>query len=234
MDSTVKLLIVDDDQVFGSQLSSQMAERGWQVSVEVDSRYIDFTCLVQYQAVFIDLNMPHRTGLQLIKEFRGQFKGLMVVVSADGSHSAKKEALEHGADFYMTKPVFIDELHWTLLRALQRDVTAFKNEGFWELNDQDLSLIGPGKIHLPLAEHEYSVMAKLTATAPDPVSRPTLIEAMGRDPEELNSRAIDVLLSRLKSRARDAGLALPIQAVRNQGYVFNGMLHHSKEQPAAQ
>jgi DNA-binding response OmpR family regulator len=227
MDSALKLLIVDDDQVFGSQLAGQLTERDWSVSVEVDSRHIDSNCLAQYHAILIDLNMPHRTGLQLIKAYRDLFPGLMVVVSADGSHNAKKETLESGADFFMTKPVFIDELHWTLLRALKRDAAALHNEDSWELSAKDLVLIGPGKIRLPLAKHEYAVVDQLTAAAPDPVSRHTLIGAMGRDPEEINSRAIDVLLSRVKSRARDAGLALPIQAVRNQGYVFNGTLHRS-------
>ncbi len=79
-------------------------------------------------------------------------------------------------------------------------------------------------VNLPLAEHESAVLARLTAAAPDPVGRAALIEAMGRDPEEINSRAVDVLLSRLKSRVRDLGLALPIQAVRHEGYVFHAAL----------
>ncbi len=74
-------LIIDDDQIFGSQIAEQLAGRDWPVSLETDSRVIAFNRLTQYQAVLVDLNMPYRTGLQLINEFRDQFTGLMAATA---------------------------------------------------------------------------------------------------------------------------------------------------------
>lgn len=77
---------------------------------------------------------------------------------------------------------------------------------------------------LPLTEAERCVTGQLLASPGECVSRLTLMQALSGDSAQYDPHRLDALMSRLRRKAADAGLSLPLRAVRGMGYVFDDMV----------
>lgn len=86
------------------------------------------------------------------------------------------------------------------------------------------ALISPADDCIGLSASEFRVFEALFSHAPEAVSKEELTEAAtGRlDVPKAYSRALEVLISRVRSRANTSDTKLPVKALRNAGYVFHG------------
>jgi len=96
----------------------------------------------------LDLGLPDLDGLQVGKRIRGWSDVPIIVLSADGSEDRKVEALDHGADDYMTKPFGMRELDARLRVALRHHAGADEGDHPAELD--------AGPLHLDLVHYEAS------------------------------------------------------------------------------
>lgn len=95
----------------------------------------------------------------------------------------------------------------------------------WLLLPGRSALLAPNGAEVKLTGSEYLLLREL-AGASATVARTALIAAIGRDPENPKDRSIDILISRLRRKCAEAGLDLPVTAVRGMGYVFHGPLRN--------
>jgi two-component system, response regulator RegA len=106
------ILVVDDDEVFRDRLARALRDRGFEVRT---SR--DFTSAVRAatadppEMAVVDLKMPGRSGLDLVRELRVLDAGTVIVVlTGYGSIATAVEAIKLGARHYLTKPADADEI----------------------------------------------------------------------------------------------------------------------------
>jgi two-component system response regulator RegA len=106
------ILVVDDDEVFRDRLARALRDRGFEVRT---SR--DFASAVRAatsdppEMAVVDLKMPGRSGLDLVRELRSLDAGtLIVVLTGYGSIATAVEAMKLGARHYLTKPADADEI----------------------------------------------------------------------------------------------------------------------------
>jgi two-component system, OmpR family, KDP operon response regulator KdpE len=97
--------------------------------------------------IVLDLGLPDLDGLEVGKRIRVWSDVPIVVLSADGSEDRKVEALEHGADDYMTKPFGMRELHARLQVALRHHHGA-------DSDDERPAYFDVGPLHLDLVHNE--------------------------------------------------------------------------------
>lgn len=114
------VLLVEDDDATRVALSRDLAAHGYRVEVAADGQ----AALARWgarrpDAVLLDLGLPDMDGIAVIRRIRREALTPILVVSARGSEATKVEALELGADDYVTKPFGMAELH-ARLRALLR------------------------------------------------------------------------------------------------------------------
>jgi two-component system, OmpR family, KDP operon response regulator KdpE len=114
------VLLVEDDDATRVALSRDLAAHGYRVEVAADGQ----AALARWgarrpDAVLLDLGLPDMDGVAVIRRIRREALTPILVVSARGSEATKVEALELGADDYVTKPFGMAELH-ARLRALLR------------------------------------------------------------------------------------------------------------------
>lgn len=97
-------------------------------------------------------------------------------------------------------------------------------KGCWLLSQADCALISPNGNLINLSISEFRVLELLFRNAPEPVSRKQLTIAITGTSNEKNiySRALEVLVSRIRSRAKKNAEDLPVKSMRNIGYVFHG------------
>jgi two-component system, response regulator RegA len=106
------ILVVDDDEVFRDRLARALRDRGFEVrtSRDFDSGVRAATADPPEMAV-VDLKMPGRSGLDLVRELRVLDPGTVIVVlTGYGSIATAVEAMKLGARHYLTKPADADEI----------------------------------------------------------------------------------------------------------------------------
>jgi len=109
----VRVLVIDDERPFVRALSISLRARGYDVGLEVAAR-------AHPDVVMLDLGLPGIDGLDVLRAVRGWSQVPIVVLSARHDEATKVEALDAGADDYVTKPFAMDELLARLRAAVRR------------------------------------------------------------------------------------------------------------------
>jgi len=115
-----RILVVDDEERIRRALRAALSGHGYAVDVAVDGPTAVFALAGRvHDAVVLNLVMPGMDGLAVLKEVRGWSEVPVIVLSARGQEADKVDALDHGADDYLTKPFGMPEL-LARLRAVMR------------------------------------------------------------------------------------------------------------------
>ncbi|HXM49230.1 MAG TPA: response regulator transcription factor [Pyrinomonadaceae bacterium] len=157
MESKKRVLVVDDEQEITFVLRSGLSKHGYDVRVAGEGQ----AALELFQAwtpdlVLTDLSMPNMNGLKLCKRLRDISSVPIIVLSVKGDESTKVEALDAGADDYVTKPFGMGELMVRVRVALRRSPEA-KQEG---------AIIEDGDFRINLETREVNVAGKEIRLSP--------------------------------------------------------------------
>src|SRR5687767_4148213 len=125
MNENSRILVVDDEPQLTRVLRAGLKARGYDVRAAADglSGFETFTDW-HPDLVITDLAMPVMDGLELCRRVRAISPVPIIVLSAKGEEKTKVEALDIGADDYVTKPFGIDELLARVRASLRRAATA--------------------------------------------------------------------------------------------------------------
>ena len=104
-----KILVVDDDQISTMIISDKFRHKGYQVSVLNDpNSFEDVFFQLSPDIILLDLKMPSRSGMDLLKDIRKKYSKselpVIIVTSSDRDEDIVK-ALDFGANDYLTKPL---------------------------------------------------------------------------------------------------------------------------------
>jgi two-component system, OmpR family, KDP operon response regulator KdpE len=118
--SAARVLIVEDDSETRAALVRELSLRGYQIDEAPDGR----TALERWEArrpdvVLLDLGLPDMDGLDIVRRIRRDATTPIVILSGRYLEKEKVEALERGADDYVTKPFGVDELNARLRVAVR-------------------------------------------------------------------------------------------------------------------
>src|SRR5215204_845187 len=124
-----KILVVDDEPQLTRVLRTGLKSRGYDVRAAADG-LAGFEAFNDWHPdlVITDLAMPNVDGLELCRRLRAVSQVPIIVLSAKGEEKTKVEALDLGADDFVTKPFGIDELLARVRASLRRAKTPPMNE----------------------------------------------------------------------------------------------------------
>jgi two-component system KDP operon response regulator KdpE len=137
-------LVVDDEPQITRVLRRSLAARGYEVQVAGEGEEaLQIFNAWKPDLVITDLSMPNMGGLELCCRIRGASQTPIIVLSVQGEERAKVEALDVGADDYVTKPFGMDELLARVRAALRRGpATAVQKGEALEVGDFQVNLEG--------------------------------------------------------------------------------------------
>lgn len=116
-----KVLVVDDEPALARALAINLRAHGWEVVTAADGRSaLDAATTEHPDVIVLDLGLPDMDGTEVIAGLRGWTKVPIVVLSARQHGEDKVEALDLGADDYITKPFAMNELMARLRAAVRR------------------------------------------------------------------------------------------------------------------
>jgi len=124
MEAKERILVVDDEPQLTRVLRRSLTTKGYDVRVAGDGEFALQTFRDWPPALVItDLAMPNMSGLELCRRLRKVSDVPIIVLSVRGEEAAKVEALDAGADDYVTKPFGMDELLARVRATLRRQPT---------------------------------------------------------------------------------------------------------------
>ena len=120
-----RALVVDDDAALARALAINLRARGYDVTVAGNGRdALEAVARVRPEVVVLDLGLPDLDGLEVLRGIRGWNEVPVVVLSARSTSDEKVDALDAGADDYVTKPFEMNELMARLRAAVRRGSVA--------------------------------------------------------------------------------------------------------------
>jgi two-component system KDP operon response regulator KdpE len=120
-DGKTRVLVVDDDPEMRRALSLNLTARGYQITTAADGvAALNEVAATSPDVIVLDLGLPDMDGMDIIRAIRGYSRTPIVVLSGRTSSGDKVDALEAGADDYVTKPFNVHELVARLRAATRR------------------------------------------------------------------------------------------------------------------
>ncbi|HSE41602.1 MAG TPA: response regulator transcription factor [Acidobacteriota bacterium] len=127
--SPTRILVVDDEPQITRVLRRSLSSKGYEIQVAEDGEEaLDVFRKWNPDIVITDLFMPRMGGLELCRRIRKTSQVPILILSVKGEERAKVEALDTGADDYVTKPFGMDELFARIRVALRRSSLPASNE----------------------------------------------------------------------------------------------------------
>ena len=177
MTTQQKILVVDDEPQITRVLRTSLSSRGYEVRSANDGESgLDLFAAWQPDLVITDLSMPNMTGIELCRALRAKSQVPIIVLSVKGEERTKIEALDSGADDYVTKPFSINELLARIRAGLRRAIQTKPPElpdvievGDFHIDRQKRIVTVSGK-EVHLTPKEFDLLAYM-ASKPDQVLR---------------------------------------------------------------
>ncbi|MER2541105.1 MAG: response regulator [Azonexus sp.] len=200
----MRILLVEDDLMIGEAVSVALKDAAYAVDWVKDGATADRVLEnVEYQAVLLDLGLPKRDGLEVLRRLRQAGNTVpVIVITARDSVDDRIKGLDFGADDYLVKPFNLNEMLARLRAIIRRQ------------GGQATPLLTNGKVTLDLATRqarcgdvmevlsarEFALLQALLLRPGTILSRTELEERLYGWNEEVESNAVDFLIHGVRKK----------------------------------
>tara|TARA_R110000868_G_scaffold12110_6_gene58699 strand:- start:1582 stop:2277 length:696 start_codon:yes stop_codon:yes gene_type:complete len=217
-DTDLRLLVVEDDPDLNRQLVTALQEAGYVVDSATDGEDGHFLGDTEpYDAVVLDLGLPEMDGVTVLEKWRRAGKTMPVLIlTARDRWSDKVAGFDAGADDYVAKPFFMEEVLARIRALLRRSAGHATSElecGPLRV-DTRTSRVTIGGTAIKLTSLEYRLIEYLIHHQGRIISRTELVEHLYDQDFDRDSNTIEVFVGRLR---RKLGKDM-IETVRGLGY----------------
>ena len=227
-DSAMKVLLIEDEQKIADFVCAGLNQRGLQVQHCIDGNQgFDMARGGSYDIIILDIMLPGRDGLSVLKGIRQE--GVVtpvILLTARNELGDRVTGLNLGADDYLAKPFFVEELV-ARINALQRRLAGDR---------QNLLIVGKLTLDritrqascsghsIDLTTREFSLLEYLMRSAGQVFTRGQILEHVWGYDFDPSTNVVDVCVKRIRQKIgsieANAEQASPIESVRGAGYRF--------------
>jgi len=215
----MRILIVEDDELVADALKRGLAASGFTVDRVASGEKAELALTQEtFDVAVIDIGLPGIDGLTLVRRLRraGRDTPVLILTARDGL-ADRVDALDLGADDYLTKPFELAEVAARCRALVRRTRSATSAE--LRIGTLTLDLAGRTALldghALDLTRREWSILESLVLEAGRVVRKEHLLRAIAGWDDELSPNAVEVHVSRLRAKLGDA---VAIRTVRGLGY----------------
>lgn len=227
MPDNLYALIIEDDKYISNFIAVSLKAEGYRVTVaQTAAEGLFLFSSNRPDVVLLDLGLPDRDGLEVIKEIRGVSPTPVLVVSARGQEREKVEALDLGADDYITKPFYMGEL-LARLRVVKRKLqqqpapaSVFRCDYLTVDYEKRMVLVDGNQVHL--TPMEYKLLLLMIANKGKVLTHNYIVKEIWGYGEAGDTKTVRVFVANLR-RKIEKDIAAPrfIRTEIGVGYRFS-------------
>jgi DNA-binding response OmpR family regulator len=200
--ASARILLIEDDPHLGAQMDTQLRGAGYSIrwlrdgaeAPDIDERF---------DLVLLDLMLPTSYGLDVLKDLRVRSEVPVIIVTARGDPAEKVRSFQLGADDYVTKPFWPEELLARVRARLRRPRLERADElvvGDLCIEPAERRVRLRGEV-IPCTPAEFEILVALCRRAGTAISRTWLVDhALDREHDGDEQRTLDVHVSRLRRK----------------------------------
>ena len=212
----IKLLVVEDDKVLSNNIKEILAAIGEITQVYDGSEGLFELESGVYDLAILDLMMPEMNGYEVLAKIRKEkIQTPVLILTAKDSLEDKIEGFERGADDYLTKPFYREELIMRVKALLTRSLGLF-DENVLKYKDISCDLKSNEVLYkeqvLPIQGKEFELLVYLT--------KEQIFDRIWGFDSDTTITVIEVYMSNLRKHLRSTGLDKEIKTLRNVGYIL--------------
>ncbi len=218
----MRILVVEDERTLGGFIEDSLRADGYAVTVCHDGPSGEAAALSgDYALVLLDLTLPGKDGLEVLRAIRARLPELPVIVlTARTAIEQRVEGLDRGANDYVTKPFSLEELQARVRAQLrtpgQRESAALDVAGIHlDLRTRRVERDGHP---VQLTAREFEVLAYLMRHPDQVLSREQILNAVWGFDFDPGTKVLEVYIGYLRRKLGADNGAGPIETVRNVGY----------------
>jgi two-component system, OmpR family, response regulator len=223
----VKVLLVEDEKKIASFVRKGLEAQGIRVDVshQGDEGYTLATTR-PYDALILDIMLPGRDGLSILRNLRDRKMNVPVILlTARSELNERLQGLNLGADDYLTKPFYIEELI-ARLQAVARRASG-NPLSLLEFEDLTLNLltreVKRGGHKIDLTAREFSLLEQLMRSPGRVFTRMQICEQVWNYDFDPGTNLVDVYVQRLRKKVDGDATIKLIETIRGVGYRLKGM-----------
>tara|TARA_B100001094_G_scaffold330697_1_gene396584 strand:+ start:680 stop:1369 length:690 start_codon:yes stop_codon:yes gene_type:complete len=229
----VKILLVEDEAEIGELIKDGLEKEEFSVDYCKDGDTGMENAMSQtYDAIVLDVMLPGKSGLEILKMVRAGHNNVpIIIITARGETEDRIQGLDLGADDYLPKPFFVEELI-ARLRAIWRRSS---ETGMSVLNVGTLSAnlmtreVARSGLQIEMTPKEFSLLAFLMRAPGRVLTRTQILEQVWGYHFDPGTNLVDVYIRRLRSKI-DIENEIPlIETLRGVGYRMQDPDHSEKE-----
>lgn len=221
----MRLLLIEDDQKIASFVLKGFQSAGFAVDHAADGdRGLDLAFEETYDVIIVDIMLPKRDGLSVIRQLRREkIQTPVLILSAKDSVDDRVKGLETGSDDYLPKPFAFAEL-LARVQALMRRASGTAEPTRLSLGDLSLDLVtrdvSRGGQRIDLQPLEYSLLAYLMRNAGKVVSKTMIMEHVWHYNFDPQTNVVEARICRLRDKIDKGFDPKLLHTVRGVGYVL--------------
>jgi two-component system, OmpR family, response regulator len=222
MSAVGHIVLIEDEPGIVDFIDRGLRARGFEVRAAIDGETgLDLALAEQVDLVVLDLMLPRKSGMEVLREVSQQRPGLPVIVlTARGEIEDRVEGLDAGAVDYLVKPFALAELEARiraqLRSARQAQPTTVRRAGI-EIDLLSRSVRSHGE-NVRLTNTEFDLLAYFMNHPGQVLNRQQILRAVwgyGHDPA---TNIVDVYIGYLRRKLASGDRPVPIKTVRSRGY----------------
>ncbi len=223
-----KILVVEDERTIADILVFNLEREGYEaVSAGDGPKGLKMALEGEPDLILLDVMLPEMDGFEVLRQVREKSRVPVIMLTAREEETDKVDALEMGADDYITKPFSMRELMARVKANIRRTAPAeaeapeTARESELMISQEQNAVYKNGK-PLDLSMREYDILSYLSATPGRVVTREELMEKVWGYEYYGDLRAVDVAIRRLREKIEDEP-AQPkyIITKRGMGYYYD-------------
>jgi DNA-binding response OmpR family regulator len=218
----MRILVVEDERKIAGFIRQGLEEHGFDVEVSANGNEAYTLATTRpYDTIILDIMLPGRDGLSILRGLREHKSAVPVILlTARTELNERLDGLNLGADDYMTKPFFVEELIARIHAIARRS----KDEpsGLLQVGNLSVNLITRqvrcGDRNIELTAREFSLLERLMRTPGRVFTRTQLLEHVWGYDFDPETNLVDVNIRRLRKKIDDEAESPLIETVRGVGY----------------
>lgn len=206
MEKNKSIIIIEDEHAVQQSLAENLASNGFEVFTFVAAELAIASDLLEIaDAIIMDIRLPGMNGWEATSKIKKRYSGIPVIMLTAYSEVRQRlQGFETGADDYIIKPFFMEELLARLKAVLKRYEMIPGGKRFYEIGDLNIDtknkIVYRGKHPVKLSLTEFNLLALLADADGSPVSKDEILRKVWNGRYSVGDNTIEVYINLLRNK----------------------------------